>query len=272
MSGALVPAFGGDARVAVSGSEGLRPMIVLMDDVRVGRALRALRLRRRLRQADVAIAAGVAQSTISLIERGHWSTLSIRTVRRVFGIVDARFKGLPTWRGGALDRLLDERHAQLIGAFAGRLRQAGWEVVIEATFSEYGERGAMDILAGRRDHGAALVVEAKTDLVSVEETLRRLDVKTRLASRVAAERLGWQPRVVGRCLVIADGSTARRRVARHGSVLERALPARGHAVGAWLGRPVGPMAGLLFLPSMNPSSTRRRLVSPGDRASGDSGA
>ena len=95
-------------------------MIVRMDDVRLGRALRALRLRRGLRQADVAVADGVAQSTISLIERGHWSTLSMRTVRRVFAVVDARFEGQLTLRGGALERLLDERHAELVGAFADR--------------------------------------------------------------------------------------------------------------------------------------------------------
>ncbi len=218
----------------------------------------------------MATAAGVAQSTISLIERGHWSTLSVRTVRRVFGTVDGRFDGLVTWRGGALDRLLDERHAELVGAFADRLRRAGWVVVIEATFSEYGERGAIDIVAARPDHRAALVVEAKTEVVSVEETLRRLDVKTRLAPRVAAERLGWRPMVVGRCLVIADGSTARRRVARHARVLDQAFPVRGHAVGVWLGRPTGPMSGLLFLPLTNRSGTRRRVVSPGHRALGDS--
>jgi transcriptional regulator with XRE-family HTH domain len=245
-------------------------MIACMDDVRVGRALRALRLRRGLRQADVAAAAGLAQSTISLVERGHWSTLSIRTIRGVFAVVDARVEGQLTWRGGALDRLLDERHAELVGAFADRLRRAGRAVVIEATFSEYGERGAIDILAGRLDHRAALVVEAKTEVISVEETLRRLDVKTRLAPRVAAERLGWRPTVVGRCLVIADGSTARRRVARHARVLDQAFPVRGHAVGAWLGRPTGSMSGLLFLPLTNRSGTRRRVVRPGHPAAGES--
>jgi transcriptional regulator with XRE-family HTH domain len=40
-----------------------------MNDVAVGRALRAIRLHLRLRQADVAIKAGVAQQLVSRIER-----------------------------------------------------------------------------------------------------------------------------------------------------------------------------------------------------------
>ena len=40
------------------------------------------------------------------------------------------------WRGGALDRLMDERHATLVGAAATTLRDAGWEVAIEITYSD----------------------------------------------------------------------------------------------------------------------------------------
>ena len=38
---------------------------------------------------------------------------------------------------------------------------AGWEVVPEATFNEFGERGSIDILAFHPKHGALLVVEVK---------------------------------------------------------------------------------------------------------------
>jgi hypothetical protein len=57
------------------------------------------------------------------------------------------------------------------------------------------------------------VVEVKTSLVSVEETLRRHDVKARLAARIVGDRFGWWPRNVARLLVLPDESTARRRVA-----------------------------------------------------------
>jgi hypothetical protein len=110
-----------------------------------------------------------------------------------------------------------------------------------------------------------LVVEVKTELVSIEETIRRIDVKTRLAAGVARARLGWQPSGVARLLVIAEGSTARRRAGRHGSVLVAAFPARGHVVRTWLREPAGPMSGLLFLPLSDGRGAKRRLA----RSTGD---
>lgn len=62
--------------------------------------LRALRQRRGLRQLDVALAAGVSQTLVSLIERGHLSTISLRTLRSVLAVLDARTEVLVTWRGG----------------------------------------------------------------------------------------------------------------------------------------------------------------------------
>ena len=50
------------------------------------------------------------------------------------------------WRGGDLDRLLDEAHAQLVGASVSVLRDSGWAAEIEVTYSHYGERGSLDIL------------------------------------------------------------------------------------------------------------------------------
>jgi transcriptional regulator with XRE-family HTH domain len=159
-----------------------------MDDVRVGRLLRALRRRRGLRQFDVALAARVAQSTVSLIERGHLDRLSLRTVRTVFAVVDARFEGSVSWRGGAIDRLLDERHALLVGEIATLLRSLGWRVEIEVTFAVYADRGSIDVLAYHPATRMLLVVEVKTELTSIEETVRRHDMKSRLAARIAAER------------------------------------------------------------------------------------
>jgi transcriptional regulator with XRE-family HTH domain len=239
-------------------------MISRVDDARIGRSLRVLRLRRRLRQVDLASAADVSQGCVSLIERGHMSSLSIRTVRTVFAAVDAGFEGHVAWRGGDLDRVLDEGHARLVSSFAETLQRLAWVTYPEVTFSEYGERGSIDILALAPTHNFALVVEVKTQLTSVEATLRRLDVKTRLASRVVFERDGWRPSVVGCLLVIRDGTTSRRRVNRHGGAMTAALPARGSAVRTWLRHPTGPLRGLIFLPLTNPSSARlqRRPVPP----------
>jgi transcriptional regulator with XRE-family HTH domain len=218
-----------------------------MDDVRIGRLLRALRRRRGLRQIDVAVAAGLAQSTISLVERGHLDRLAVQTLRTVFAVVDARFDGSVAWRGGAIDRLLDERHSLLVGAVAKLLRAQGWQVELEVSFAVYGERGSIDLLAFHPVTRTLLVVEVKTELTSVEETLRRHDTKVRLAAQIARERFGWAAADPSRLLVVLDRSTARRRVARHEAAFAVAYPARSREVRRWIRRPSGWLRGLLFI-------------------------
>jgi transcriptional regulator with XRE-family HTH domain len=228
-----------------------------MDDVRVGRLLRALRRRRGLRQLDVARSAGLAQATISLVERGHLDRLAVSTVRTMFAVVDARFEGVVSSHGGAIDRLLDERHSLLVGVVAERLRAADWLVEVEVSFSIYGERGSIDILAYHPATQTLLVVEVKTELTSIEETARRHDVKLRLAPQVAAERFGWQADRASRLLVVLDSSANRRRVVSQDRTLSVAYPARGREIARWLHRRVGVLRGLLFLPVSNPSGARQ---------------
>src|SRR4051794_2822833 len=105
-----------------------------MDDARVGRALWVLRRRRNLSQLQLARAAAISRSAVSLIERGHGAALTLRTLRAAFRAVDAGFEGNVRWRGADLDRVLDERHASLVATFADRLRSIRWEVWIEVTF------------------------------------------------------------------------------------------------------------------------------------------
>ena len=226
-----------------------------MDDVRVGRILRQLRLRKHWRQKDVGEAADVSQSAISLVERGHVATLSIRVVRRIFAAVDARFEGTVTWRGGLVDRLLDERHAKLVGDFAAELARRGWEVHVEVSFSVFGERGSIDIVALRPTEGVALIVEIKTELTAIDDTIRRLDVKDRLAAQIIFERFGWRPSTVGRLLVMQERATNRRRVAAHEGSLSPAFPDRGSAVREWIRRPSGRLSGLRFFSPTNTSGT-----------------
>ena len=230
-----------------------------MDDQRTGSALRALRRRRGLRQVDVARAAGLSQTTISKAERGHFADLSVGTLRRAFAAVDVRLDVDVWWRAGDLDRLLDERHAGLCSLVANTMTSHGWDVRSEVTFSRYGERGSIDLLAWRPEQAALLVCEIKTELASVEETLRRLDVKRRLASDIAREALGVRPKLVGRVLVLPERSAIRAAVARHETVLRASLPDRGLAVRSWLDRPAGPLSGIWIVsPGRTPAGSGSR--------------
>lgn len=234
-----------------------------MNDVVAGRSLRMLRRRSRLRQVDVANRAGVSSSLVSLIERGHLATLSLRTVRRVFASVEADYLGIVRWRGGQLDRLLDEAHAGLVGRSIELVSSAGWEAAVEVTYSWYGERGSIDVLAIHRASRTALVVEVKSELTSIEATGRKLDEKVRASTRaLVAERFGVRPALVARLLVLPDSDAARRRVHRHATVLGTLFPDRGTVVRRWLKRPSGAIAGILFVSDSNRGGTPRTSTRP----------
>jgi transcriptional regulator with XRE-family HTH domain len=224
-----------------------------VDDPRIGRSLRLLRQRRGWRQRDLAQAAGISQSTIATVEAGHVGTLSLSTLRKVFGAVGASFDSTVRWRGGAIDRLLDERHAQILASAVAQLRRAGWLVAIEVTYSIYGERGSIDVLAGFPEARAVLVEEIKSELVSFEELGRKTDEKRRLSKRVLCrERFGWEPALAGRLVVFPATDTARRAVRRNDALLNTAFPARGDEIRTWLKRPDRDLSGILFVADIGP--------------------
>jgi transcriptional regulator with XRE-family HTH domain len=227
-----------------------------VDDQRIGRILRALRHRLGWRQADVADKAGVSQDVVSRAELGGIDGVSTPTLRALAKALGAEVVVTIRWRGAELDRLLDEGHATLVGTVVTLLAAAGWEVHTEVSYSIYGERGSIDVLAWHAATRSLLVVEVKTDLVSVEETIRTLDAKVRLAPEIVAERFGWEPRFRSHLLVLPDRSTQRRQVARHGAVLDRAFGIRGRDVRSWLAAPGRSIGGLLFLP---PTRGERRM-------------
>lgn len=230
-----------------------------MNDVRVGRLVRALRLRLGWRQIDLAVRAGVSQQEISLLERGHLDAASLRIVRLVFRALDASAELDIRWRGGLIDRLLDERHAALVGDTLRRLVAFGWETATEVSYSVYGEHGSIDILARRGGVSLLLVVEVKSELTAVEQTLRKHDEKVRLGARIARERLGWDGRIVARLLVMPSDRTTRRRVARAAAVLDAAYPLRGSAARSWLQSPSAVPASLLWLTDTTGGGGSRRV-------------
>lgn len=237
-----------------------------MDARKVGRLHRALRHRLKWRQVDVATKSGVSRTKISGIETGNLECVSLTELERAVLALGARLD-ISIIGGPSFDRLLDEGHARLAALVAAQLKRFGWAVQFEVTFARMGERGSIDLLAWHAGTRSLLVVEIKTELVSVEGLLRPLDVKVRLAPEIAA-RFGWRPLSVSRLVALPENSTARRTVARHADTLRAALPARSHEVRSWLANPAGALSGMWFLSSAsaagvtpNPSSIRRVRVS-----------
>lgn len=205
---------------------------------------------------------------ISKLERGEIGDVNVDTVRAVAAALDATVFLEVRWRGGAVDRLLDEKHARILGATVDNLVPCGWATEVEVSYSVYGERGSIDILAWHDGARVLLVIEVKSELVSVEATLRKLDEKARLAGAIGRDRFGWRSESVARMLVLPSNSTERRRVARHDAALSAALPLRYDDLRAWLRRPAGPMSGILFVADSttgDPSNgrvTSRRVRGP----------
>jgi transcriptional regulator with XRE-family HTH domain len=234
----------------------------------IGHSLATLRRRCRLRQRDLGAQVGITQGAVSRAESGDLDAISLRTLQRMFEEVGGELVLNVRYRGGELDRLMDRAHAGLVEQTARRLARLGWEVHVEVSYSEFGERGSIDILAWHPARRIVLVVEVKSEITAVEETLRRHDVKVRLAPKVIRDRLGVQPAATARLLVLPSTSMARRRLAEHAATFALAYPARGRGVRSWLRDPVGPLAGILFepVPESARAALRRRVRVTGKAA------
>ena len=222
--------------------------------------MRALRRRLGWRQIDLAEKAGCAQATVSAAERGHLPEVPL--LRAMLAALDASLVLDVWWRAGALDRLLDQDHAALVTVITKLFADAGWDVRVEVTYNEFGDRGSIDVLAFMPANGLLVVIEIKTELASLEETLRKIDEKTRLAPELVRKRFGWDVQSVGWLLVMPELRTLRRRVEQNAALFDRVFPVRGRQIRKWLVKPTRPIAGLWFLSDIAAGSHMRK---PGGR-------
>lgn len=220
-----------------------------MEDYRFGTTIRAIRIRKRLRQKDLSRLAGVSVDTVALVEHGRLETVSLGNIRAVAKALDVRADLTPRWHAGDLDRLLNARHSALHELVARSfVDRPDWLAEPEVSFAIYGERGVIDILAWHAASRMLLVIELKTDIVDVNELVGTLDRKRRLAWQVARDR-GWdvgERTSVSAWVIVADGHTNRRRVREHRTMLRAVLPLDGRSMSGWLLDPSRPVGALSF--------------------------
>jgi hypothetical protein len=111
-----------------------------------------------------------------------------------------------------------------------------WTLDPEVSFSIYGERGIIDILAWHPGHRALVVIELKTDIVDVNDLIGQMDRRRRLARRIGEER-DWDPLTISTWVIVAAGRTNRARLAAHRALLRNAFPVDGRSIRGWLRRP-----------------------------------
>lgn len=199
-------------------------------------AVGQLRHRLAWRQADLAAHAGVSREAISRIERGGVRGVTIASIEKVVAALGARLDVIVRWEGAELERLTDAVHARIQDDIAAQLTVLGWLTRVEVSFNHYGDRGRVDVLAFHPVHRLLLVVEVKSALGDLQETLGKLDVKVRVARGAAAE-LGWtEDAATIPTLVLRDTRAARRVVAAHPALFAR-FAIRGRQALAWVRAP-----------------------------------
>jgi transcriptional regulator with XRE-family HTH domain len=211
----------------------------------LGARIRAVRIKRGWRQADVGRRIGLSPSVISRIERGHIERLQLATILAVARALDIQVTLTARSRGADLDRLVSRGHAGLHESVARWFAEElpDWILEPEVSFSIYGERGIIDILAWHPIHRALVIIELKTDVVDVNELVARMDQRRRLAFEIVKDR-GWQPLTISTWVIVANGRTNRSRLAAHRAMLRNAFPVDGRSMRGWLRRPERPIDAL----------------------------
>ena len=202
----------------------------------MGLTLRAIRLKAGLSQSELAARAGVSQSTVSRIECGRLGNLPLELIVAVARALQVDLQLVVRWRGPELDRLLDARHARLVGLVDEALLARGWEVELEYSFNRYGDRGSVDVVAWQQDRAAILLVEVKTRLVDIQDLLSSMHKKRSVVPETWRAQHGMRPSHVGSVLVLPDATVHRSAVARQSAIFDLDLPERTSAVGNWLAR------------------------------------
>jgi transcriptional regulator with XRE-family HTH domain len=233
----------------------------------VPRSIRALRIRKRWSQAKLGARSGVSREAISRMERGELAGMTIARVDQIATGLGASVAVQVRWRGEELDRLVDAAHAALQQAAAELLMGLGWLVRVEVSFNHYGDRGRADILAFHPLLRTLLVIEIKSGLGDMQDTLGRIDVKVRLGGTLGRE-VGWADiAAVVPGLVIGDSRMARNIVAAHEALFAR-FDVRGRTALAWVRRPREPWpTGLLWFANRRDSHkvTNARVKRPSKR-------
>lgn len=204
-----------------------------------------------------------------MLERGLARRLRLEIVEAIVTTLGGRIDLRLLWNGPELDRLLDEGHAALGTTVKRRLERWGWLVKVEVSYSQWGERGRIDMLAFHPARRILIVIELKTMLVDVQALLGTLDAKARLARTVAAQ-FGWEPMAVVPAVVFVEDRTTRNRLTRLASLFD-GFDVRGRRAIGWLRRPIEQPVptGLLWFASVAPARGRvvgRRVRSGADRS------
>jgi hypothetical protein len=206
--------------------------------------------------------ADVPRRVAILIEAGRLDGVRFGDIRRYAKALGARFDGFVLWQGAELDRMLNRGHARLHEAMATWLATLGdWLVLPEVSFAYGRDRGVIDIAAWRAVSRTLLLIELKTRIVDVNDLMTTMDIRRRVAGRIAGER-GWHPTAVGLWVVVAPARTNARILSEYATVLRAKFPGDGRTMRRWLADPSWDVAALSFMSQVRLGNLGREVTAP----------
>lgn len=223
----------------------------------LAREIRQVRQAFRWSQRELAVRAGVSQSTVSRVERGLGANVDLDLVGRIVDVLGLRVHitaERPVLLGQTRQR--DLGHSAGVGYVARHLGEDRFVVATEVEVGEGRYRGWIDLLAWDRASGSVLVVEFKTELHDIGAVDRQLRLYEREAW-AAARRLGWEPRRVASVLVLLHTSWNAAAVRDNRDVLAAAFPATAADVLEWIRAPATMPARGRGLAAVDPRARRR---------------
>lgn len=215
----------------------------------IGTAIRDGRRRLGLSQRDLSNLAGVPQSTISRLESGLPTAVSLARVGRLLDRLECRLEVSvrpPLVVGGPSER--DAVHARILRYVERWLRRLRFETAREVPIGADRVRGWLDLLAWRERDRVAVLGEVKGDIDDVGALERQIAWYER-DMWTAARELGWRP---ARVVVLGTALASRRNaevVRAHSDSLRRRFPTPpGDLLAVLDGRtPTERMAALTFV-------------------------
>jgi transcriptional regulator with XRE-family HTH domain len=201
---------------------------------RLGAELRRSRRSRRLKQADLAALVGVAQSTISVMERGRGASLSVDVWQRAFTAVERNLRLQPS--RDARDEVADAGHLHVQNVVLRLGRSAGYTGFFELATRPSDPARSTDV--GLRDdrRRRLILAECWNTFGDIGAAARSTNRKVSEAEAFASHLWGEEPHRVAAVWVVRATLRNRQLVARYADVFAARFPGSSAGWVAALGR------------------------------------
>jgi transcriptional regulator with XRE-family HTH domain len=183
---------------------------------RLGTDVRAARLRRRLTQAQLGGRVGLSQTTVSALERGGGSGLSLDTWQRIGLALGMAFR--PTLQRDHLDEPADAGHLRLQELVVRLGRATGSHAMVELPTRPQEPWRSIDVALADDRRRRLVVAECWNTIGDVGAAARSSSRKLAEAEDIATGRWGEVPHRVGLVWVVRATARNRALVARYPGV------------------------------------------------------